>query len=1099
MIETIDSTAKIQTRSSSQTSLSSAKSSKAKPVRAKPPKRLSTCSSTDLTSFPSLSPDRSPAGFYGEPAINNTLSQALLLEHDDQNVDHERERRATLAGLTTTLPQTTGRAALFNDSVPFQDVPGSLHLARDEHIERLIARTGAIKLVRQFARDLALRDAEISALRLRADERERELKKMLREVEVSSQDIERRLYLLENPAEGSTNSSDGQTGDSGGQRSHTSSISHMMNQAMLEDAGLERLESTTDWTGKNDLQATIRPFRGEGDSRSGDSSLKSVKRKQVNTSRGWQEYIWGNATPSRKASGASSIISEAEQTTDEATRQAPSRAASGPNSRRKALDAELFVPPIPESPSDALAETTNSGSAEGGDASSIRSKQSSKSVTSWTVRLFAGNSQTSKGTGSNRDRARSDTPNSQNRSSSPALPPKAVGSAVAALKRINAGTGVQSLSGRSSAASSARGSTKGSSVLSSRRNTVQTAVPEQKTAKNDPQLGPVEMDPILPMESRPPTLAHIYNDYNPGELLTDRFGFIYDQRRNRRQKAISNVSLKGAPDLKPDANQRTRDVPEEDDSSIDGWQNYLRVATKPTELLSDTPAAGPILSVGSTKPRSSSVTIGKNGALSVSNSTPQSSGLASIVVETYGEFAGTPAESESAQPATSDQEPVKLLLQRLTELHDSSQRERTVKWNEFMRKVRAERRKEGEAAAASTTSERLNVPLDMPEVAITDGEVVGIAGLGNKGRVGRAKWREFKHLVLSGIPVAYRPKVWAECSGASAMRIPGYYDDLIRVSTENHSDPSIVSQIEMDIYRTLTDNIFFRKGPGVAKLKEVLLAYSRRNQEVGYCQGMNLIAGSLLLIMPTAEDAFWVLASIIENIFPPHYYDHGLVASRADQQVLRQYVAEILPNLSSHFDELGIELEALTFQWFLSVFTDCLSAEALYRVWDVVLCLSAPTMHMPSTELQSQKHSIAETSSIYSIPGTDTPTSSAPTPTASTFHADNELASSTGCGSTFLFQVALALLKLNEQQLLTTCPTPAAVYTYINYQMTNHAISIDGLIEASEALRNVVKREDVLARRTAALKDMNVPALSESSRDCPGSPKSESHVQSENT
>jgi len=305
----------------------------------------------------------------------------------------------------------------------------------------------------------------------------------------------------------------------------------------------------------------------------------------------------------------------------------------------------------------------------------------------------------------------------------------------------------------------------------------------------------------------------------------------------------------------------------------------------------------------------------------------------------------------------------------------------------------------------------------MPEATLTDGEMIGVAGLGNKGKVGRAKWNEFKALVLGGIPVAYRAKIWAECSGATALRVPGYYDDLV-ANREGEDDPTIVAQIQMDIHRTLTDNIFFRRGPGVAKLEEVLLAYSRRNAEVGYCQGMNLITACLLLIMPTAEDAFWVLTSIIENILPRGYYDHSLLASRADQQVLRQYVAEILPKLSAHLDDLGIELEALTFQWFLSVFTDCLSAEALFRVWDVVLC--------------------------------------------------------TNDGSTFLFQVALALLKLNEPQLLQ-CTTPASIYTYINHQMTNHAISIDGLIHASEGLRKVVKREEVEARRAKAIeaeKDM---------------------------
>jgi hypothetical protein len=176
---------------------------------------------------------------------------------------------------------------------------------------------------------------------------------------------------------------------------------------------------------------------------------------------------------------------------------------------------------------------------------------------------------------------------------------------------------------------------------------------------------------------------------------------------------------------------------------------------------------------------------------------------------------------------------------------------------------------------------------------------------------------------------------------------------------------------------------------------------------------MNLIAANLLLVTPSSEDAFYLLASMVENILPKGYYDHQLLTSRADQQVLRHFVAKVLPKLSAHLEELHVELEALTFQWFLSVFTDCLSAEALFRVWDVVLCC--------------------------------------------------------GEGSTFLFRVALALLKLNEAELLA-CNTLANVYTYIGHRLTNHAISIDGLIQASEGLRRLVRKEDVEARRAEAVR-----------------------------
>jgi hypothetical protein len=45
---------------------------------------------------------------------------------------------------------------------------------------------------------------------------------------------------------------------------------------------------------------------------------------------------------------------------------------------------------------------------------------------------------------------------------------------------------------------------------------------------------------------------------------------------------------------------------------------------------------------------------------------------------------------------------------------------------------------------------------------------------------------------------------------------------------------------------------------GQASLRRVLRAYSFYDREVGYCQGMNFIAGMFLTFM-SEEDAFWLL------------------------------------------------------------------------------------------------------------------------------------------------------------------------------------------------------------------------------------------------
>ncbi|GFF73337.1 TBC domain-containing protein C4G8.04 [Aspergillus lentulus] len=1076
-------------RSSSRTSSTSRHSQRAKTVRARSQKRHSASSNattTDLTSFPSLSPDRSPDGFVGEPALNRALTNALLDgDAEEGSGDVARDRRSTLAKLTGAVPANSGRAALFDDSFTMHDFPGALHLADDSNIERLIASMGAVKLVRQFARDLAQRDAEISALRQRADARERELKRMLREVSVSNQDIERRLYALENAPR---KNSDGEDAENDAEQAgHRGPGVHgLMQQAMSDGLGL-RLHEDDSVHSSDQVQATVRgPQLSETDSRSGTSSVDSgTTRKRQSSVRGWQDYIFGSGTASRKTSRASSIMDDVGEVEEDTQHRRVSN-----NNRRKALDEQPFQPPGERTGGGIAAKRAVAGVVSGDDAST-HSRKSSKSISSWTVRLFAGGSQNSRDendAGSIRSRASSIHQDKTRGSSSTSANPKTTLSAVAALKRINSNTSIHSAPGRSTNGPTGTGR---STAPSGRRHAVSNvsqAASSEAGDKSSTNLGPVEMDAILPMESRPPTLSYMYNNYQPGELLTDRFGFIYDQRRKKRQREaamsknnsnrlsiaetlssfrtetsdgdddadVQNSLLRAAEPRRSPCSA-SPDDPEAGAVAIRKWQDYLKFPTRPTELLSHTPSAGPIVSLTTASeppPRSTAVAVDRHGSLSVNPNAPPSASTSTVVAD-RPEFAGTSADqptTAAAPSASAENEPVKLLLEQLTELHDTLQRDRTVRWNEFMRKVRAERRKEGEAAAAATTSTRAAQSVDTPEASLAVGEVVGIANLGNKGKVGRAKWREFRSLVLGGIPVALRAKIWSECSGASSMRVPGYYDDLVADIGGSEPDPSVVAQIDMDINRTLTDNVFFRKGPGVSKLREVLLAYSRRNPEVGYCQGMNLIAASLLLITPTAEDAFWILASMIENILPQHYYDHGLLASRADQVVLRQYISDVLPKLAAHLDSLGVELEALTFQWFLSVFTDCLSAEALYRVWDVVLCLNVTSVVTPGTGSGSNS-STRETN--------DASNSSA-----------QDIASGSGGGSTFLFQVALALLKLNEQQLLTTCSTPAELYTYINHQMTNHAISIDGLIQASEALRNVVRHEDVVARRAEALREM---------------------------
>ncbi|KAF2691289.1 TBC-domain-containing protein [Lentithecium fluviatile CBS 122367] len=1058
-------------RTSSQHSTASV-SRKSSTMRVRPLKRSSNASlgrtpspaadDKSLTSFPSLSPtpDSSPVqsrvngwfrnalgavdgspkdGKTGENKPIPTSSPETIKAAAPPDVTKTSNPSSTVRKVTKSTQQIVGslvaatpsardRSALFDDTPPEPaKIPGNVHYASDKNIEDMMEHTGAVSMVRQLASDLAQRDAQITALRRRAEERERILRKMLQECEVSNMDIENRLRELDKGREREGNG----TGPARPRkRGSDSNLSGMHPDDAMEQRLARAMED----------EIAVQPDAlgidsGHAIQDSEAMSINSASEAPRETSRGnWKSYLWNGA--SRKSSRAPSVASVVDRDTESQPVQTRSRASSGAKPTRKPISSELFVPPGVDKSAGAVPTLRRLQSQD--QVSNASSRRSSVSIMNWTLKMVAGNNQA----GRSSDRVNV-VRGRKNAASDPADRTASIDSIRTTQSARSSIANVQKRGGR---ALGPNGTLK-SITTEAPKNTAAVSSPHLPGRAHS-NLGPVEMDRILPEESRPPTLLQSHNRFaTSNEYLTDRFGFIYDQRRKKRQNEAAAALTKqkrsshveslgdgrsalhsfaveeGAEDAKllPSEGNANSGSPSRPGSSSSGeqltkvptktWADYLKLATHPTELLSHTPSAAPITSVESAEaemsaPKFGHVSIAKRGSLPAISVNPEPS--PSRIVSGNAEFSVT-IPSGSATPLLPNPpqgDPVKSLLDQLTELHDNLQKDKTVKWNEFLRKVRAERKRQGDAASASEG--RLK-GLEMPETLITDGEMVGVAGLGNKGKVGRAKWQEFRRLVLGGIPVAYRAKIWSECSGASALHIPGYYEDLIKNGEDN---PTIVQQIQMDITRTLTDNIFFRKGPGVHKLNEVLLAYSRRNPEVGYCQGMNLITACLLLIMPTAEEAFWVLATMIENILPDNYYDQHLLTSRADQSVLREYVVELLPKLSNHLDILEIELEALTFQWFLSVFTDCLSAEALYRVWDIVLCMQD--------------------------------------------------------GSTFLFQVALALLKLNEKQLLQ-CDTPAAVYHYINHQMTNHAISIDGLIQASDALNKMVKRKDVEERRARAV------------------------------
>ncbi|XP_069575643.1 TBC1 domain family member 2A isoform X2 [Brachyistius frenatus] len=200
---------------------------------------------------------------------------------------------------------------------------------------------------------------------------------------------------------------------------------------------------------------------------------------------------------------------------------------------------------------------------------------------------------------------------------------------------------------------------------------------------------------------------------------------------------------------------------------------------------------------------------------------------------------------------------------------------------------------------------------------------------------------DLKVLLRGGVPQEYRSRVWRWLVRARTSTIrdrhPLRYQQLCEKSRTSPHPAS--RQIQLDLHRTLTTNQHFSSpsSPALQQLRRILLAFSWQNPTVGYCQGLNRLAAIALLVLRSEEDAFWCLVSVVDTIMPQDYYTHNLVASQADQRVLKDFMSEKLPRLAAHFEDHGVDVSLITFNWFLVVFVESLPSDILLPLWDAFL------------------------------------------------------------------------------------------------------------------------------------------------------------------
>ncbi|KAH8816793.1 rab-GTPase-TBC domain-containing protein [Xylogone sp. PMI_703] len=191
----------------------------------------------------------------------------------------------------------------------------------------------------------------------------------------------------------------------------------------------------------------------------------------------------------------------------------------------------------------------------------------------------------------------------------------------------------------------------------------------------------------------------------------------------------------------------------------------------------------------------------------------------------------------------------------------------------------------------------------------------------------------FHKLIRVGLPNRLRGEIWELTSGSLFLRLenPTLYNDTLVKYQDQKS--LAIDEIEKDLNRSLPEYPGFQSEEGIGRLRRVLTAYSWVNEEVGYCQAMNIVVAALLIYMSEAQ-AFFCLSALCDRLLPG-YYSTTMYGTLLDQRVFESLVEKTMPILWDHLVKSDVQLSVVSLPWFLSLYINSMPLVFAFRVLDV--------------------------------------------------------------------------------------------------------------------------------------------------------------------
>ncbi|KAK8806976.1 hypothetical protein WA158_003735 [Blastocystis sp. Blastoise] len=240
-------------------------------------------------------------------------------------------------------------------------------------------------------------------------------------------------------------------------------------------------------------------------------------------------------------------------------------------------------------------------------------------------------------------------------------------------------------------------------------------------------------------------------------------------------------------------------------------------------------------------------------------------------------------------------------------------------------------------------------------------------------------------LINGGIKPEQLTQFWEFCLGIDKLNYHYFvmYDKFkgYGINRDVIESEGVYGEISRDIGRTFPLHALFREERGIGQqmLENVLEATAEYVNSIGYCQGMNFVAGALLIceIDPAIKQfassqqgsielmqrtivtsqtniekrVFRLFVYIINTLQMTRLWSVGIPGLKLYTYILDYYAKVYVPELCAHFEDIGFDLSIFVTKWFLTLFAYNLPFSILFKVWSFIFLEKWPGIFRVSIAL----------------------------------------------------------------------------------------------------------------------------------------------------